>query len=437
MIINTYNDLKSFKKRRDRLNTLCGKDSVIVLFSGEEGHLAPFRPQSSFLYLTGFEEPGSCLVIRTGKVPELHLFVRDRNPAMELWDGERYGVERAQKVFSADKAYDIEHLVKELPELLRGQNRLYFSMGLDSELDKLILSARKKAQALDRRSGQSLMPIHDPSEILSQLRVIKDSDEQKWMKETCELSARAHEFTMKSVSPGMTEKQIQGILVSSFFKDNAQGEAYPSIVASGPNATTLHYRANNRKTKKGDFLLIDAAAEKYFYKADITRTYPIDGKFSQTQKDLYQAVLEVQKSLISKVVVGFSLPELQELTILKLTEVMVELGLLKGKTKELIEKKSYQKYYAHGVGHYLGLDVHDIGFSKLKDKPVPFQAGMVITVEPGIYIPESDSDVDKELRGLGVRIEDDILITKSKPDIMTISAPKEIKDLEKIIGSKA
>ncbi len=436
MIIKTFNSLDIFKKRREKLNSLAGPDCVFILFSGEEGHLAPFRTQSSFVYLTGFEEPEACAIIKTGKKPEFFLFVRDRDPALELWDGERFGPLGAKKDFGADQAFSLKELHNELPQLLRGQSSIFYSMGEYLENDKIVFSARKQAVALDRRSGKSLSSLCDPNQIISQMRVIKDSHEKAWMKDCCELSAKAHTYAMKSIQPGMTEKQIQGILIFSFMQQNATTEGYTSIVASGANATTLHYRANNRKTQKNELILIDAGAEKNYYKADITRTYPVDGKFTSFQHEFYQAVLEVQKDLIHKVIVGFSLPELQEEAIRQLTQVMIDLKLLKGKLKDLIKNKSYQKYYPHGVGHYLGLDVHDVGFSKKDDQPVPFQAGMVITVEPGIYVPLGDQEAPKEFRGLGVRIEDDIYITKTRPEILTALAPKEIKALEAVVGSE-
>lgn len=435
MVIRTYQDLQIFKKRRELLKAQCPPDSVFILFSGEEGHLSAFRPDSSFLYLTGFEEPNACAVIRTGAENSFTLFVRPRDQAMELWDGERFGPQGAIKVYGADQAYNIDQLSSKLPELLRGSQALYYALGSQSELDSLILDARKKAQALDRRSGRPLVPIFDPLSILAVLRVIKDPFEKEWMKENCAIAARAHVYTMQQIQVGQTEKQIQGHLLNGFLAENAVGEAYPSIVASGPNATVLHYRANNRRTEKNDLILIDAACEKYYYKSDITRTYPVSGRFTHSQKELYQAVLQIQKELIDLVKPGFSMAELQDKTVQLITQALIDLGLLKGQRSQLIKNKSYIDYYAHGVGHFLGLDVHDVGYYKIKDQPRPFQAGMVITVEPGIYIAPGNKNAPKEFRGLGVRIEDDVWIGRKGPEVLTSEVPKEIDEIENLVGT--
>lgn len=433
MLTKTFNDLTIFKSRRDRLNELAG-EAVFILFSGEEGHLANFRAASHFVYLSGFEEPESCAVVRTGSNPSFHLFVRDKNPDIEIWDGERFGPEKAKTEFGADFVYSISDLLKCLPDIIRGCDKIYYQLGEDKEKDQLILEARYQAQQKDRRAGKTQTPIHDPNDCLAPMRVVKDKHEQEWMKHSCELSAQAHLEVMKNVKPGMNERQVLGHLLGSFYEQQAMREGYCSIIASGVNATTLHYRTNNRDMQDGDFLLIDAGAEKNYYTADITRTYPVNGKFTEAQKELYQSVLDVQKKLIQFVQPGFSLPELQDKACILLTERLVELGILSGSTAELVEEKKYQKYYPHGVGHFLGMDVHDVGFARKGEQPVPFEEGMVITVEPGLYIPVDDSEAPERFRGLGVRIEDDVLITSKEPLVMTASAPKEINDLEAIIG---
>lgn len=433
MLTRTFDDLEVFKKRREALNSF--GNNVFILFSGEEGHLSNFRANSHFVYLTGFEEPQSCAVIKTGENPSYSLFVRDRDSSVEIWDGERFGVERAKLEFDVDQTYSIDDLSKELKNLLKGSDSIYYSIGTDGEKDKVVLAARKQIQLMERRSGKAQIPICDPDQILAGMRMIKDAHEQKWLREACELSARAHLHVMKNVKPGLNERQILGDLFYSFYQQEAFREGYSSIIASGVNATTLHYRANNRTMEDGDLLLIDAGAEKKYYTADITRTYPVNGKFSSAQKNIYQAVLSTQKKLIDLVQPGFSLVQLQEKACVLLTEAMVELGLLSGSISTLTAEKSYQKYYPHGVGHYLGMDVHDVGFSKKADKPVAFEQGMVITVEPGIYVPLDDESAPKELRGLGVRIEDDILVGNQGPENLTSLVPKEISEIESIIQS--
>ncbi|NQZ19064.1 MAG: aminopeptidase P family protein, partial [Bdellovibrionales bacterium] len=380
MGIRTFEDLSTFKARRQKLEEV-SENSVFILFSGKESHLSRFRAQSHFVYMTGFEEPEACVVLRPGRSPEYTLFVRDKDPSIELWDGYRYGPEEAKSIFNADQSFSINDLAKELPNLISGSDQLYYNLGEDTEYDEIVLQSRKRAQQLDRRSGRPQVVIADPNDPLGELRVVKDEFEIGLMKDSCELSALAHNEVMKAVKPGMNEVQVQAHLFYKFFEQKAQREGYSSIIASGVNATVLHYRANNKDLVDGEFLLIDAGAEKNYYTADITRTYPVNGQFTEPQKKLYQAVLDVQKSLIPMAQPGFSLPQLQEKAVQLLTEQMVELDLLIGRPSDLIESKAYQKYYPHGIGHYLGMDVHDVGKSKVDGQPNPFQENMVITIE--------------------------------------------------------
>ncbi len=435
MLTKTFDNLDFFKKRRDALSANA-EQSTFILFAGQEGHLSPFRVDSSFLYLTGFEEPEAIAVIQTWGDQPFTLFVRDKDPSIEVWDGERYGPELAKKTFGADQCFSISDIDEQLPELLKESKAIYYSLGEDTLDDEVVLNARKRAQQLNRRSGQAKLPIYDPNQVLAPMRMVKDSMEIKLMREACELTARAHVRVMEHVKPGLNEKQSLADFLYSIYQEQAGREGYTSIVASGANACTLHYRANTRDMEDGDFLLIDAGGEKNYYTADITRTFPINGKFTEPQRKIYEAVLKVQKQLIDLVKVGFSLPELQEEACRLLCEKMIDLGLLKGNVKDLLDSKAYQKYYPHGVGHYIGLDVHDLGFSKIDEKPVPFKEGVMITVEPGIYVPQDDESVPKEFRGLGVRIEDDVLVTKTAPDVLTKGVPKEVAELESLIGSK-
>lgn len=434
MLTRNFKDVSPFVNRRAKLNQLTG-DAVFILFSGEEGHLAQYRSASHFIYLTGFEEPSSVVVIRTGQEPRTTLFVRDKDSAVETWDGERHGPELAKVEFQMDDCFSNAELEVRLPQLLTGAERIYFALGDDAIQDDIIIQARAAAQQLQRRSGQPKIPIFDPNEVLGPMRMVKDDFEISLLKESCDLSARAHINVMKNVKPGMNERQALAHLLFSFYSEKATKEGYSSIVASGSNACTLHYRANTRDMEDGDFLLVDAGAEKNYFTADITRTYPINGKFTEAQKAIYSAVLEVQKKLIAMVKPGMSLPELHEHSVKLLTKKMIDLKLLAGTVEENVESKAYHKYYPHGVGHYLGMDVHDVGISKKGDQPVPLQAGMVITVEPGIYVPEDDESAPQELRGLGVRIEDDVLVTTSGHEVLTSLVPKEVEELEQIINS--
>jgi Xaa-Pro aminopeptidase len=435
MLTRTYPDNQVFQKRREKLYKAYSSESALILFSSREGYISRFRAKSSFVYLSGFEEPDSWLVIRLGKEPTYSLFVPPKDPNVEIWDGERYGPELCKKEFQPDFCFPNDRLSSELPGLLKGVEKIYYDLGEDSENDRIILDVRKKIQMLERRSGKALCSIGDTKSIMAPMRVKKDQWEITWMKESCELSAQAHMQVMKYTRPGVNERELMGHFLKEIYAHGAQQEGYSSIVASGDNATTLHYRANNRKMLAGDLLLIDAGAEKNYYTADITRTYPVSGKFTGANRDIYEAVLEVQKKLIERVRVGFSLPELHDLSCRYLCEQMVHLGLLKGTIDELVAQKKYVSFYPHGIGHYLGMDVHDIGLSREGDKPVPFEAAMTITMEPGIYIPRFCESVDPKWRGLGVRIEDDILVTEGEPVVMSVTAPKEIKDLESIVGT--
>jgi Xaa-Pro aminopeptidase len=435
MLTRTFSDNQIFKSRRHRLTELATSDAVFILFAGPEGHLAPFRVESSFLYLTGFEEPDAVAVIRTGAKAQFTLFVRDKDPVAEVWDGERYGPELAETEFAADHCFPLSELETQLPALLKGARALYFSVGDDPINDDIVLNARKTAQHLNRRSGQAKVPIHDPNDILAVLRMVKEPIEIEFLRESCELSAQANIRLMRQVQPGWNERQALAEFLYEIYHCQASREGYSSIIASGTNACTLHYRANCRDMQDGEFLLVDAGGEKNYYTADITRTYPVNGTFTPAQRKLYQAVLDVQKALIEKVRVGFSLPQLHEQSCEWLAEKMVDLGLIEGTAQDILEEKAYQKYYPHGVGHYLGLDVHDLGVSKDGDQPVPFQVGTVITVEPGLYIPPDDLSAPAEFRGLGVRIEDDVLVTADGPEVLTASAPKEVDELEALIGS--
>ena len=434
MLTRTFEDVRIFEKRRQSLGEK-EPNAVFVLFSGRQGFLSNFRAQSNFVYLTGFEESESCAVICTGKTQRFSLFVKPKDPAFETWEGELYGPQQAQRVFKPDECFPMESLSEHLKDLFSGRDKIYYALGEDPTWDQMVLEARDLAWRKDR-TGSPKASICDPDSVIAPMRMIKDPQERNWMRKFCELSAKTHTHVMKKVVPGLNERQVQAEILYSFYHQKATREAYPSIVASGPNATTLHYRANCRDMKKAELVLIDAGLEKDYYCTDITRTYPVSGRFTSAQRDLYQAVLDTQKQLIHRVQPGFSLMELQEKACVLLTEKMMDFGLLSGKLSQQISQQEYKKYYPHGVGHYLGMDVHDVGWRQKDAKPVPFKEGMVITVEPGIYIPLDDPKAPKEFLGLGVRIEDDVLVGSSFPEVMSSLAPKEIEELESLVGSQ-
>lgn len=430
----TYQNLSEFKKRREQLVQKHG-DSAIILFSGSEGHWERFRAQSDFVYMTGFEEPEAIAVLLPGQKKSFHLFVRPRDPSKEIWDGYRYGLEGAKNLFGADESYDVSTFYQELPKLLMNVDKVYVSMH-GTERDLMVLRAIQNFISTMGRTGRGNLPIHDPKEIIGEMRVIKSEQEILWMKEACHISAQSHRNVMAQVCSGMNEKEVQAILFKEFYSQKAMKEGYFSIIAAGANATILHYRDNNSDSKPGDLLLIDAGAEKNYYTADITRAFPMNGKFSSAQKEIYSRVLHVQKKLCAMVKPGLPYEALQETARRQLTEQLLDIKFLKGSVDENIASGAYKKYYPHNIGHFLGMDVHDTGLYRIDNQSRPLQAGMTLTIEPGLYIPEYDETVPAEFRGIGVRIEDDILVTSQSHEVMTSLAPKEVAEIESVMAQK-
>ena len=396
-----------------------------------------FRQDSDFWYLTGFPEPDAIAVIDSSAKKPYTLYVRPRDLEMETWFGRREGVEGAVKNYSADKSFSIEKFDGDLGKLLDGHDKLYYRFGVDEKLDLRIL---KYLSAQRQRRLKTAYPPHtiiDPTTITGEMRLHKASDEVEMMQKAATISAEAHVLAMQKTKPGMNEFQVESLIEAYFRENGASGVAYNSIIGGGENATILHYVENNRPLNDGDLILIDAGAEYKGYAADITRTFPVNGKFSQPQREVYDVVLDVQQKCTEFTVTGNTVKARQELSIELLTEGMKKLGLLKGKTKDLIKKKSYMKYYMHGVGHYLGLDVHDAGryFTDQGAKnSKPLAPGMVLTVEPGLYIPPDDKSAPAKYRGIGIRIEDDVLVTKEGNRNLTAKVPKDPDEIESLMG---
>lgn len=427
-------NVEIFKQRRARLALSIPGKSLIVTSGPEYPHHL-FRQDSNLYYLTGFEEPESIFVFRPGRQPETVMFVRKKDPVRETWDGFRYGPEGVVEHFGIDKCYLIEDFPKMAPELLKETEGLLYTLYKNPQFDQWIEEALKGTRMLLGRSGAGYLPIEDASIVLGEMRVLKTSEEIEIMRKACEISGKAHIETMKVTRPGVNERQLQGHLYYQFLKNGATREAYNFIVATGNNATTLHYNFNDQECKKGDLLLIDAGAQYLYYNGDITRTYPVSGKFTDEQAVVYEAVLKVQKQILAMVRPGVPFQKLQETTVELLTDEMLELGLLQGKKESIISSLDYKKYYPHGVGHYLGMDVHDVGSYVKEKQPRVLEENMVFTVEPGLYLPLNDHNVPEKFRGIGVRIEDNIRVTLNGYDNMTSFVPKEITDLEKIVGT--
>jgi Xaa-Pro aminopeptidase len=400
-----------------------------------------FRQDSDFWYLTGFPEPDAIAVIDPGnKRSPYTLYVRPRDPEMETWFGRREGVDGAVKNYGADKAFPIDKFEKDLPKLLDGHDKLYYRLSVDKDLDGAILDYLHPQRVRRLKTAYPPHTIIDPTAIIGEMRLHKTADEIEMMQTAATIAAEAHILAMKKVRPGMNEGQVEA-LMEAYMKDKgASGVAYNSIIGGGDNATILHYVENNMLLKNGDLILIDAGAEYKGYASDITRTFPVNGKFTAAQREVYDVVLDVQLQCIEYTKTGNTVKGRQEFSIELLTEGMKKLGLLKGKTADLIKQKAYMKYYMHGVGHYLGLDVHDAGryfTDPAAKKSKPFAPGMVLTVEPGLYIPPDDKTAPAKYRGIGIRIEDDVLVTKEGNRNLTEKVTKDPDEIEALMARSA
>ncbi|HQU92240.1 MAG TPA: M24 family metallopeptidase, partial [Pyrinomonadaceae bacterium] len=359
---------------------------------------------------------------------------------METWFGRREGVEGAVKNYKANKSFSIDKFAADLPKLLDGHDKLYYRFSVDKALDQEILRYLSGQRVRRLKTAYPPHTIMDPTIITGEMRLHKTAEEAEYMQIAGTIGADAHILAMKKVKPGMNEGQVEA-LMEAYMKDKgASGVAYNSIIGGGANATILHYVENNMPLKDGDLILIDAGAEYKGYASDITRTFPVNGKYTPAQREVYDVVLDVQEKCIEYTKTGNTVKGRQEYSIELLTEGMVKLGLLKGKTKDLIKKKAYMKYYMHGVGHYLGLDVHDAGryfTDQTAKNSRPFAPGMVLTVEPGIYVPPDDKSAPAKYRGIGIRIEDDVLVTESGNHNLTSKVPKNADEIEALMQKPA
>lgn len=432
-------DMNVFRERRQTLAKNAKGAAVVIashpeMIRNNDVHHS-FRQDSNMFYLTGFEEPDSVLVFRPGQTPETVLFVRPKDLERETWDGFRYGPEGAEREYKVDKAYLIDDFDKVIVDLLKPVDRVYYKWNTSREFDDKMLNVVDRVRSSMGRTGRGHLPVYDSGELVGEMRLIKSPYEIATMRKACEISAKGHVEAMKFVRPGVNERQVHGVLVGSFLMQGATREGYGTIVASGAAATTLHYVFNDQPCKDGDLLLIDAGAEYQYYTGDITRTFPVNGKFTAPQKKVYQAVLDIQKQLVASIKPGILFKSMQERTIEALTDAMIELGLLKGARQHLIETNAFKKYYMHGVGHWLGMDVHDAGLHVVDGEPRKLEPGMAFTIEPGLYIPADDTTAPAEYRGIGIRIEDNVVVTASGCENLTASCPKEISEMESLIGT--
>jgi Xaa-Pro aminopeptidase len=396
-----------------------------------------YRQDSDFFHLTGFDEPEAVLVLapHREKGEQTIVFLRERDPEREVWDGRRLGTARAPDALGVDIAHDIADLGKTLSGYLVGAEQVYFQLGKRGEDDQVILKAIQAAKRARRAGKQTPVDILDPADLLHEMRLIKSEAGVAAMRQAGALTAAAHAHGMAVTQPGIFEYQIQAAMEYSWRVRGARREAYPSIVGSGPNGCVLHYRDNNRQTEAGDLVLVDAGCEFDYFASDVTRTWPVSGKFSPAQKAIYEIVLDAQAIAIEHCIPGVSFEGVHDQAVRRLTEGLIDLGLLQGSIDGCIEDESYKRFYMHRTGHWIGRDVHDVGRYYLEGTSRALQAGMVTTVEPGIYIGPDDETVPAEFRGIGVRIEDDVLITADGPDVLTSAAPRSVADVEAMVGS--
>jgi len=429
-----------FQHRRDRLAEKMGPNSIAIIATREEMYRNrdadyKFRADSSFFYLTGFAEPEAVAVIETfDDVTDYSysLFCRERNREMEIWNGYRAGIDGAIEEYEADEAYAIDLLDEEIIEKLLNKERLYYRIGHNAAFDARVSQWIKKANAEHRHEAAPAQLVQ-LDRIVDEMRLIKSPQEIELMQIASTISAKAHTRAMQTVRPGMMEYALEAEL-NYIFGQNGGVPSYNSIVGGGANACILHYVENNPALKDGDLVLIDAACEYEFYASDITRTFPVNGKFSPEQKALYEVVLASQYAAIDAVRIGNSYREPHEVAVKILTEGLVDLGLLKGDVSELIETEAYRQFYMHGTGHWLGMDVHDVGSYKKDDDWREYEEGMVVTVEAGLYIAPDDESVDKKWCGIGIRIEDDVVATSKGPRVLTADVVKDIADIEHLMA---
>ena len=434
---------EAHEKRREKIFKKLG-DAILVLTSNPISVMSndveyPYRQNSDLYYLTGFEEAESAAIFfidQENNKSTYYLFVRPRDKEKETWTGKRYGVEGAKKYYGPTEAFVIDKFSEKLEELLKQHTELIFNFGVDKEKDIEIINLLNKTRPSKWKEGKGINIIKDVSEFVHPFRLIKDEHEISLIKKACEISAEAHIKAMESVKPGMWEYQLQTIIEHYFIMNGAKRAGYPTIVGSGENATILHYTENNHQIKDGDLVLIDAGAEYMYYNSDITRTFPANGEFSNPQKELYELVYKAQQEAFKEVKPGSSLISVHNVATKVLVEGMIELGLLEGTVHENIDNETYKEYYMHGTGHWLGIDVHDAGRRKYPDgSPVPLEPGMIFTVEPGIYV-SPDSDAPEKYKGIGIRIEDDVLVTKDGLEILTTKVPSKLEKIEELIQKK-
>jgi Xaa-Pro aminopeptidase len=426
-----------FAERRARLLALLGPRAALVLASAPErlrnGDTDyKFRQDSDVLYLTGFAEPGTTIVLRPGHETPFVMFVRPRDPAAETWTGRRAGVEGAVRDFGADAAFPTTELDGKLAELVAGAEELHFPFGREPALDATISRVIARLRTGERRGRRAPVRLVDARLTVHELRLVKSPDEVAVQRRAAAITAEAHVAAMRAARPGVGEGEIEALIDYTFRRRGGAGPGYPTIVGAGVNATILHYVENASTLAAGQLLLVDAGCEVDGYTADVTRTFPVGGRFTEPQRRLYEAVLETQVAAIEAVKPGATIDAIHDAVVLSLTRHLVALELLGGEVSVLVENGAYKPFYMHRTSHWLGIDVHDVGFYSEEGAARPLVPGMVLTIEPGLYVAADAANVPPEYRGLGVRIEDDLLVTATGHDNLTRDTPKSVSEIEKL-----
>ena len=425
-------------ERRSRLLAAMDNNSVAIIPAAIEITRSrdtefAFRQDSDFFYLTQFPEPDAVLILVKSEQNSSILFCRAKDKVAEVWCGRRIGEEKAQQEFGVDQAYTLNELDEQLVQLVSGKNTLYYAQGTYPDFDDKVWQLLSKLRGAPKRGWKAPSTIKDVRETLNEQRLFKSPAELAIMAKAGEISAQGHVRAMRFAKPGATEYQLEAELHHHYAMSGARHPAYGTIVGSGDNANILHYTENSDDLKDGDLVLIDSGCELAGYAADITRTFPINGQFSEPQKALYQLVLKAQLLALDMVKPGNTLKQAADATVRVLTEGLIELGILTGEIDQLIAEEKYKDFYMHGLGHWLGLDVHDVGEYKLDDKERPFEPGMVLTIEPGLYISK-DADAPEQYRGIGIRIEDDVVVTHDGHLNLTSTVPKTVAEIEQLMA---
>jgi Xaa-Pro aminopeptidase len=429
-----------FKERRERVlaairpGVLVIASAPLAIRNNDVEH--EYRQDSDFFYLTGFDEPESVLVLNSNSEQPFTLFVRSRDPEREVWDGVRAGVEGAVSDFGADVAFPIGELSLKLPDVIQNTERVFYRLGKDRAFDDTLLTALDRVRARARLGVTCPTSIVDSATVVHESRLKKSELELRAMQRAIDITRDAHVAAMAQASPGMFEYEVEAILRGIFRRFGSERPAYSPIVGSGPNATVLHYHRNDRRMEEGDLLLIDAGCEFDYYASDVTRTFPVSGTFTAAQRAIYQLVLDAQLASIELTRAGSTFDEVHAASVKVITSGLVELGIIQGPVDVAISELRYKPYFMHKTSHYLGMDVHDVGAYFIAGKPRPLEAGMVITVEPGIYISHS-APVAQEYRGIGVRIEDDVLVTNDRPVVLSEAIPKRVDEIERVCSRAA